>query len=177
MVKNLFQIERWSRVIKNSEGIDINLFTDQTIFKNILKTIFRGNYRNFFLNINRKIYGDLRKGDEVIIESSKEMTRALLLLIGDNNLRIINLIRNPIDILESNFKRIAKDKLFRIQRKNFKINNPLSRILVIVINSLLWNFSIIVASMYKMFYNEKIVTKKYEDLVYDTEVIIMKTKP
>ena len=99
---------------------------------------------------------------KAVVDSSKEVTRGLFLAKYFEDVRIIHIVRNPLDILVSNIKRIEKGE-FKFLRINFKVKGL--KYFFLIISSLGWLFGNILAESVSAFRSEKVLRIKYEDLI------------
>lgn len=102
-----------------------------------------------------------------VIDSSKEITRALFLNKFTSNVKIIHLVRNPQNMLASNLERIRNGTGFAFLRRRFK-SKRLAPLLLLV-SSINWCVGNLLCHIVKYVDPEKVIRIRYEDLIADPE--------
>src|SRR5690625_3490 len=97
-----------------------------------------------------------------VVESSKEVTRALLLLRGMDDVLIIHLVRDPAAMLASNMYRVSKGSGFRFMRRSFSSSS--FRPLYVFIASFGWLVGNFMVEALRVYSKGNLVRVKYEDI-------------
>lgn len=108
------------------------------------------------------------KGSQVVLDSSKEATRALFLMRFARDCRVIHLVRHPASILASNYKRLAGGSGFKFLRRRFypkRIFWP-----ALFASAVGWVVGNCLAEIVRMFGKGRFLRVRYEDLVSDPKV-------
>jgi hypothetical protein len=101
-------------------------------------------------------------GNDYIVDSSKELTRATFLARFFPNAKLIHLVRNPEHVAASTLHRIRNRHGFRFLRRNFK--NNLLEPLFVTINCLGWLVGNAICEAISRAFPDKTITVKYEDI-------------
>ena len=122
-------------------------------------------YRCKLVNYNFELTDTILriKKDKVLLESSKEITRALFLLKHKDDVGVVHLVRNPFDVIKSHYKRIQMDGSFQILRKKFKLNKY-SFTPFLVINTIVWSVNTSIAVVLRHIYKSRFTLLRFEDL-------------
>ena len=105
--------------------------------------------------------------NSVVVDSSKELSRGILLSRFNENARIIHLTRDPTKVAASTLHRVRNRHGFRFMRRNFK--SKLLEPLFIAICSVGWLVGNYICEIAKKRYQDKFLTVKFEDLTYDPD--------
>jgi|GEM_PF-5630374 len=127
-----------------------------------------------YMSINESILQARKKGDDcsVLIDSSKEITRGLILSRSNEDVVIIHLIKNPINVISSYLKRVESGEGFRFLRK--KYNSKTFRLFPLFISSLGWLMGNLLCEAIKHRTEKKVITIRYEDLSKNPDLIVSK---
>lgn len=101
-------------------------------------------------------------GNDYIVDSSKELTRATFLARFFPNVKLIHLVRNPEHVVASTLHRIRDRHGFRFLRRNFK--SDLLEPLFVTISCLGWLIGNLICEVIKYNYPQKSITVRYEDI-------------
>ncbi len=101
-------------------------------------------------------------GSKKIIDSSKEVSRALFMLKHIKKTKVIHVVRRPCDVVASHFKRVRHRHGFRFMRRNYqsRIFEPI----FVIMAAVSWLVGNILCELLKIKYDDKIITVKYEEL-------------
>jgi hypothetical protein len=102
-------------------------------------------------------------GKEVIVDSSKEITRALFLLRFVPGSRVIHLVRHPEKVLQSNFYRLEKGSGFKFLRMRFTPSRWFGPFLFA--SAAAWMVGNIMAEVVRLFGRDRFLRVRYEDLI------------
>lgn len=105
--------------------------------------------------------GSIMEG--VIVDSSKEITRALFLLRFVPESRVIHLIRHPEKVLQSNYYRLKKGSGFKLLRKHFTPRYLYGPFLFI--STVNWLVGNLMLEMVRQFCKVRFLRVRYEDLI------------
>lgn len=100
---------------------------------------------------------------ELIVDSSKEITRALFLLRFLPGAKIIHLLRHPSSILESDYYRLKGGTGFKFLRKRFIPKRWFGPFLFMSVLS--WVLGNLLSDFVRLFGKERFLRVKYEHLV------------
>jgi len=114
---------------------------------------------------NIKIAQTLEKvsGKKVIVDSSKELTRALFLLRFVSGTKVIHLVRHPAGVLRSHLNRLSDGQGFKILRRRFKPKKWFFPF--VFLGAAGWVIGNSLVECVKMFRNQKVLRVRYEDLI------------
>jgi hypothetical protein len=117
----------------------------------------------------RRIYNSVKEvsGERVIVDSSKEITRGLLMAKCVEEAVVIHLVRDPRSVLASDMERIYKKGKFRFLRKSYDTNR--AKPLFALLTCLNWVIGNTLCEIVKAKYPEKTITVRYESLKSDPE--------
>ena len=113
-------------------------------------------------NIAKAVCGENKK---VIVDSSKEITRALFLLRFLPGTKIIHLIRHPASILQSDYHRLKNGTGFKILRKRYYPKNFYAPFLLF--SNVSWMIGNLLAEIVRQFGRNRVIRIKYENLLQD----------
>lgn len=164
----------WSRVREQirQEGGDrawsetVEAYTDQAHLSRFLYTLFadrKDAYIQRTLRAVGTVYEAVREvsGAEVVVDSSKEVTRGLLLAKHVEDCHLIHLVRNPLSVLSSNLRKMRKKGAFRFLRKQW---NPEGKELLFVgLTCVNWTVGNLLCEVLKRCTDE-VTTIRLEDL-------------
>jgi hypothetical protein len=102
-------------------------------------------------------------GKEVIVDSSKEITRALFLVRFVQGSRIIHLLRHPAKILESDFHRLKNGTGFKFLRHRFYPKRFFGPFLLM--SCLGWIVGNLLVEVVKWFKKDSVLRIRYEDII------------
>jgi len=100
---------------------------------------------------------------EAIVDSSKEITRALFLTRFVPESRIIHLVRNPVNILESQFYRLVTGSGFKFLRHTYRPKRIFFPFLLI--GCLGWVVGNLLSEIVRLFGRDRFIVVKYEDIL------------
>lgn len=104
---------------------------------------------------------------EFIVDSSKEITRALFMMRFVSESKVIHLVRHPKNVLQSNYSRLEKGDGFKFLRKRFTPKKWFGPFLFT--SALSWTIGNIMAEVVRLFGKERFLLVRYEDLVNSPE--------
>jgi hypothetical protein len=121
-----------------------------------------------YLIINSLIIQAKKKGrqNSIFIDSSKEITRGLLLLRGTEDTVLIHLIRDPYKVLSSNMSRVEDGSGFKFMRKNY--NNRSFRPIYFIITAVSWVVGNILCEFTKLYSKNRSIRVRFEDLCFES---------
>lgn len=99
----------------------------------------------------------------MVVDSSKEVTRALFLLRFVPGTKVIHLVRHPARILQSNYYRIEKGRGIKILRHTFKPKKLVFPFLVA--SCIMWFVGNLLAELARQFSRKNVLRVRYEDIV------------
>ncbi len=100
---------------------------------------------------------------ELVVDSSKEITRGLFFLRFSSETKIIHLVRHPINILQSDYYRLKKGNGFKFLRKRFTPSRWYGPFLFL--NTASWLVGNLLADLSRQFGKDRFLRVKYEDLI------------
>lgn len=117
------------------------------------------------VEINKAIADSIEfsSGKEITVDSSKEVTRALFLLRFLPDTRIIHLVRDPMQILESNFYRMRNNGSFKFLRKTYKVDKVFFPYLLV--STIGWLAGNLLIEICSLFSRHRVLRVRYEDLI------------
>ncbi|WP_054031401.1 sulfotransferase family protein [Desulfatitalea tepidiphila] len=165
----------WSGVRRRYEMISGNAWDDavrasvkQAHIRNLLWTIMakRGQkWVNNLAEISEYIAEAVcLDGKCVIVDSSKEITRALFLLRFVPSSRVIHLVRHPARILESNYHRLTIGHGFKFLRRRFQPKRFFW--LFLLLSCVSWIIGNLFAEVTRRFGKERFLRVRYEDIIF-----------
>lgn len=100
--------------------------------------------------------------NSVVVESSKELSRGILISRFIKGAKIIHLVRDPVKVVSSTLHRVRHRHGFRFMRRNFqsKFFEPI----FIIICSLGWLIGNLICELAKKKYPNNFITVKFENL-------------
>ena len=170
--ERLAECDKWKELFYAESGIvkqDFEYLKNESKVTNFLK-YFVFNEKNFqrrakkYLEINTKVLNIKRSScdSDFIVDSSKEVTRGLILSRGYDKCVIIHLIRDPFKVVSSVIYHFEQGEGFRFMRKKYKNKNAIFIYLLIASYGwLIGNFLIELAGIYN---RDKKIRIRYEDL-------------
>jgi len=147
----------WEHAVKLTKG--------QAHIKNLPRSLISfpivwGELRRITINILTAL--SRVSGRTLIVDSSKEPTRALFLVKVLRNAKIIHLVRNPEQIIASTYFRIKDGTGFRFLRKNYYATWALP--LFLAFGSFNWFIGNIIAEIITRLAPDRVLQIRYEDL-------------
>jgi len=100
---------------------------------------------------------------EMVVDSSKEITRALFLLRFVPGSRIIHLVRHPEKVLQSNYYRLKKGSGFKFLRMHFMPRAWFGPFLLASATS--WVIGNLLSEVVRKFGRDRFLRVRYEDLI------------
>ncbi len=119
---------------------------------------------NYNRLIAKSVCGD---SNTTIVDSSKEITRALFLLRFHPEAKIIHLVKNPVQILESDYKRLKEGSGFKFLRRRFQPQKIFAPFLAI--NAFAWLLGNMLAEKARKKEPDRFLQIRYEDLAENPE--------
>ncbi|MFW6273220.1 MAG: sulfotransferase family protein, partial [bacterium] len=111
-------------------------------------------------NIAKAVCDENKK---VIVDSSKEITRALFLIRFVPNSKVIHLIRHPVSILQSDYYRLKNGKGFKFLRKRYYPKRFIAPF--IILNCINWIIGNILCEIVRLYGKNQVLRVKYENLI------------
>ena len=109
-------------------------------------------------------------GCEYVVDSSKEVTRGLLLARGGKT-KIVHILRSPLEVIESNLYRIDRGENFRFMRRNFR--GKRFRYLFVVMSAFGWSVGFWLAMLVARFAKpERYLPIYYNQLYADPRKVL-----
>lgn len=112
----------------------------------------------------RRVYESVRQvsGAETIVDSSKEVVRALLIAKHLEDGFIIHLVRDPIEVLASDLDRIVNKGKFRFLRKSYDTEGR--EYFFAFLTCVNWVVGNMLCEVVKLYCGDRCMTVRYEDL-------------
>lgn len=150
----------------NWEGV-VNVYREQAHPAKFPKTLLAGEETEFItraVRSVRRVYESVRRvsGADIVVDSSKEVTRALLIARHLDEGFIIHLVRDPIKVLSSDLDRIVKRGKFRFLRKSYDTEGR--EYLFAFLTCLNWVIGNVLCEVVKSYCGDRCMTVRYEDL-------------
>lgn len=122
-------------------------------------------------NINDSIWESIFEigGEEIIVDSSKEVSRALCLAKYRSDVNFIHLVRDPVQVMASEMSSLNSSHGHYIYGKTFK--SKYMKLPVFLISVLNWLLMNCICEVVKK-YTDKVVLVRYEDLNSDYQKVI-----
>jgi|GEM_PF-2823037 len=168
----------WQKVIQIFEE-DTNLEWESSIetirsqahIKNYLRTLFarkNGPYLRELAEIDRGIRVAVLKaaGATVMLDSSKQPTRALMLIRTSSEARFLHIVRSPDRYLYSYIKRSERGH-FTFMRRN--LGRQSANFLLYTLVALSWLVANLQSEVLRIFDSKRILRVRYEDLIEQPE--------
>lgn len=119
--------------------------------------------KGFCEDIAGAIGGAESADKEVIVDSSKEITRALFLLRFVSKARIIHLVRHPEKVLQSDYYRLKKGSGFKFLRMRFTPGRWYG--LFLFVSAASWLVGNLLLEIVRWFGKDRFLRVRYEDLI------------
>ena len=144
----------------------VEAYTDQAHPSRFLYTLFadrNDEYIQRTLLAVETVYEAVREvsGAEVVVDSSKEVTRGLLLAKHLEDCHLIHLVRNPLSVLSSNLRKMREKGAFRFLRKKWNPEGKES--LFAGLTCVNWTVGNLLCEVLKR-YTDEVTTIRLEDL-------------
>lgn len=112
----------------------------------------------------RRVYESVRRvsGADIIVDSSKEVSRALLIAKHLDEGFIIHLVRDPIKVLSSDLDRIVNKGKFRFMRRRYDTAGR--EYLFAFLSCVSWVIGNVLCEVVKSYCGDRYMTVRYEDL-------------
>ena len=112
----------------------------------------------------RRVYESVLQvsGADIVVDSSKEVTRALLIAKHFEEGFIIHLVRDPIKVLASDLDRIVNKGKFRFLRKSYDTEGR--EYLFAFLTCVNWMVGNLLCEVVKLYCGDRCMTVRYEDL-------------
>lgn len=107
----------------------------------------------------------LEAGTNFVVDSSKEVTRALFLTSIRTNVRLIHLVRNGEEILASDLWRMQNQEGFQFLRRRWKARHLHG--LFLILNTFAWIAGNLLAEIVRLKAPDKVLRVQYENLCAD----------
>jgi hypothetical protein len=104
-----------------------------------------------------------KNGSQIIVDSSKEITRALFFIRFMKDARIIYLVRNPVNILASDYHRLTNGIGFKFLRYKFSTKGIYWPFLLI--SCIGWMVGNMLSEIIRMFGRDRFLLVKYENII------------
>ncbi len=109
-------------------------------------------------------------GAHFIVDSSKEITRALFFLKFVSGSKVIHLMRHPAAILQSDYYRLQGGAGFRLLRRSFSPRRFFGVILCMRVVA--WIVGNLLADLTRQFARDRFLRVRYEDFIMDPDVTL-----
>ena len=146
-----------------------------THIKYYIKILFAKKNSNSFKGIskiNNSLFQSISEcsNKKYIIDSSKEVTRGIFLLKFTENTKIIHLVKNPENILASNYYRIKSGRGFKFLRKKYTNKNLLP--ILLLMSCIGWILGNLFAELIKNIFKKRVILIRFEDLNKNTKITL-----
>lgn len=169
----------WKSVILNYESDnsswikDVAFLKGKTHSKYWLYLYLTGHYfkgESALKKINIKVYTSIKtnissQNNKWILDSSKEPTRALFLLLNNDDAKVIYLVKNPYDVANSYKKRFIKYGYFNFLRRLYK--NKRDFIFLSFVIGISWTIGNLMNELIKLRFPKRVLVVRYEDFIND----------
>lgn len=164
------------RYFEEESGLDwttgVKPIKRQAHVKNFLKYLFMGKNSTAIQKtgeLNRILVDSISHAanKQCVVDSSKEVTRALFLLRTFDNVKVVHLIRNPERIAASDLHRIQDGTGFKFLRRVF-YNQRLAPLLL-ALTSINWLIGNLLAELIRLLFPHQVLRIRYEDICRDPE--------
>jgi len=149
-------------------GEAVNACVDQAHLRRFPRTLFarrRQPWVQKLLRVNTAIANAVGQPKKhLVVDSSKELTRALFLLRFQPDSRAIHLIRHPCNVVESAFRRLEKGEKFKFLRVCFTPGRYGTAPLLCVC-TIGWLAGNLLAEIAHLFAKDSFIRVRYEDLL------------
>jgi hypothetical protein len=144
----------------------IDAYTDQAHPSRFLYTLFSDvsdEYVQRTLRSVKDVYETVRdvSGAEVVIDSSKEVTRGLLLARHLDGCHLIHLVRNPLSVLASNLRKMETKGEFRFLRRSWDSDGK--ELFFVLLTCVNWMVGNLLCEALKR-HTDEVTTIRLEDL-------------
>ena len=168
----------WNRVKEVCEdesemewGEIVDAYRGQAHISKFPKTLLSGEESEFIarsVSSVRNVYESVRKvsGEDVVIDSSKEVTRALLIAKYLDEGFLIHLVRDPVKVMSSDLDRIVNKGRFRFMRKSYDTEG--AEPLFALLTCINWVVGNLLCELAKSYCKNRCMTVRYEDLRKET---------
>lgn len=118
--------------------------------------------------INQAVITAIAKvsGSSTVVDSSKEISRAMMIARQMPDARLIHLVRKPDAVIASNLLRIRDGRGFSFMRRRFK--NQRFTVIYVIAGSIGWMVGNVLAELVGYVAKERVLRVRYEDLCSDT---------
>jgi hypothetical protein len=172
--KHISKCDYWANVKQTiiASGLswqeDLGKMVSQAHIKRFFKTLFAKTNEPWvkdLKHINQKVSAAITAVSEkpIMLDSSKEFTRAVFLARFMPESKIIHLVRNPISVLASDLYRIENGTGIRFLRKNIKGKGLAPLLLLLRIIS--WVIGNLLGELVSLFAPARVLRVRYEDLI------------
>jgi len=119
-----------------------------------------------YLKINEEILKARNKNSSgsILVDSSKEITRGLILSRGKKDTVFIHLIRDPYKVISSNMHRVEDDTGYKFMRKTYK--NKSARPIFFLITAIGWVLGNIFCELTKFYSKKRSIRIRFEDICF-----------
>lgn len=114
-------------------------------------------------HIGQAIADAAASAPKVVVDSSKEITRALFFSRFMPDARIIHLMRHPVSILQSDYYRLKGGTGFKLLRRRFKPKRFFGPFLFVSV--LTWITGNLIADLTRTFGRDRFLRIRYEDVI------------
>ena len=177
----------WDRVRSEYKSMDKDLSWSEVVQQFHRQAHISNTLKIWFTNPDSKYVNDTQKaieyiadaiartsGNNYIVDSSKEVTRATFPARFFSEAKLIHLVRNPEHVAASTLHRIRNRHGFRFLRRNFKSN--LLEPLFVTINCLGWLIGNTICEAISHAFPDKAITLRYEDIKKQTRRFNLKNR-
>lgn len=165
----------WSEIRRQYELLSkkkwahaVELTVSQAHITNFLKTLFSGSgdgWVHELISVTEKIREAVCGDKKILVDSSKEVTRALFLIRFMQGAKVVHLVRDPRCVMLSNYKRLKSGVGFVILRHRYI---PKYFFLPFILMGILgWVVGNVLMHVVQLFGRKNVLLVRYEDLMMD----------
>lgn len=159
--------ERFERNTQEDWHESLRKIRDQAHFKRFFKTAFarrEGPYLSELIDIDESIRSAIlaAAGATTVLDSSKQPSRAMLLMRGDPDARFIHIVRSPDSYLHSYIRRSQRGH-FNFMRR--QLGGDSANFFMFMLVALGWLVVNLQCEIVRLFRRRRVLRVRYEDLV------------
>lgn len=168
--------ERFHQLTGAEWDANVDSLVNQAHLKSFPETLlgsFKSKYVQRLIQFNQATADSIADNKvDYVVDSSKEITRALFLIRHLPRTKIIHLVKDPVSILESTFYRLEKGSGVRFLRCNLKPKTLYAP--VIFIRALGWLVGNALAELVALYNRDGVLRIQYEDIIEDPVAVMTK---